>query len=524
MIDVIGMIYRGPGRFLVAEDEFFKTIAYRGEMHKIAYSHAMQTFEKTGNKELAEEAYRQILINPSNEVTQQATKSAQIATFQQDLDGFLGKIQGTMSHPVAKIWIPFYKTPTNIMLEVNKRLPTGLLQPSVLADLKAGGARSDKAMGKMMMGTGLVATFTAMASGTMDDDVVITGGLPYDQAVKNSWKSENIPPYSIGIRMENGEMQWISYARFEPLSALLAVSADMAWMSNHSTGNNQSDLENMMIAGGGAIFSYLSDMPFLQSVAEFSELIGGQYESPTTRFQRLKQLLAKQVTTAGLSTTTGPFGALIANYERFMDSESSNVMPTNTEGSAWFIGWSEAVQRWKSRTPYFNKDVPPALNFWGEEVTPGIGDFHWSYWTPFKIQNSKFNYLDTYFREVGIGYKMPPKTMDGIPMTAIQYNDYISLANTITKTYYDINGVKKEMNMREKMQYDLLNNKRFRTLSLGDQEKHMNAIKSDYFSLAKENLLGKDGEIGLHPDLSQRIKDRKVFMDDNGQAPPKGLF
>lgn len=523
MIDVLGMIYRGPGRFLVAEDEFFKTIAYRGEMHKIAYNKAMQVFEKTGDKKLAEDAYRQVITNPSNEVVEQATKSAQVATFQQDLDGFLGKIQGTMSHPVAKIWVPFYKTPTNIMLEVNKRLPTGILQPSVLADLKAGGARADRAMGKMIMGTGLVATFASLSSGTMDSDVVITGGLPYDQAVKTAWKSENIPPYSIGIRMENGEMQWVSYARFEPLSALLAVSADMAWASNHSTGDNQADLENMMIAGSSSIFTYLSDMPFLQTVAEFSDLIGSEYESPATRLERLKQLLAKQVSTAGLSIPQGPFGALIANYERFMEPGSSNVMATDTEGSAWFIGWSEAVQTWKSRHPLFSDDVPPALNFWGEEVTPGIGDFHWSYWTPFKIQNSKFNYLDTYFREVGIGYTMPPKTMDGIAMTAIQYNDYISLANTVTKTYY-VNGVKKEMNMREKMQYDLLNDKRFRNLSLGDQEKHMNAIKSDYFSLAKESLLGKDGEIGLYPDLSQRIKDRKVFMDENGQTPPKGLF
>ena len=523
MIDMLGMIYRGPGRFLVAEDEFFKTIAYRGEMHKIAYNNAMQVFEKTGDKKLAEEAYRQIITNPSNQVIEQATKSAQVATFQQNLDGFLGKIQGTMSHPVAKIWIPFYKTPTNIMLEVNKRLPTGIFQPSVLADLKAGGKRADKAMGKMIFGTGLVSTFMALSSGTMDSDVVITGGLPWDQAVKSTWKSENIPPYSIGIRMENGEIEWVSYARFEPLSALLAVSADMAWISNHSTADHQADLANILIAGGGAIYTYLSDMPFLQSVAEFSDLIGGQYESPTTRLERLKQLIAKQVGTAGLAIPTGPFGSIIANYERFMDPASSNVMATDTEGSAWFIGFNEAVQKWKSRTPYFSKDVEPALNFWGEVVTPDIGEFHWSYWTPFKIQNSKFNYLDTYLRENGIGYTMPPKTMDGIPMTATQYNDYIMLANTKTKTYY-VNGIKKEMNMREKMQWDLMNNKLFRGLSLGDQEKHMNAIKSDYFSYAKEAILGKKGEIGLHPDLSNRINDRKNFMDEVGQSPPKGLF
>ena len=108
-------------------------------------------------------------------------------------------------------------------------------------------------------------------------------------------------------------------------------------------------------------------------------------------------------------------------------------------------------------------------------------------------------------------------------MTATQYNDYIMLANTKTKTYY-VNGIKKEMNMREKMQWDLMNNKLFRGLSLGDQEKHMNAIKSDYFSFSKEAILGKKGEVGLHPDLSTRINDRKNFMDEVGQSPPKGLF
>ena len=90
--------------------------------------------------------------------------------------------------------------------------------------------------------------------------------------------------------------------------------------------------------------------------------------------------------------------------------------------------------------------------------------------------------------------------------------------------YKDYNGIKKEMNMREKMQWDLMNSKLFRGLSLGDQEKHMNAIKSDYFSYAKEAILGKKGEIGLHPDLSTRINDRKNFMDEVGQSPPKGLF
>ena len=113
--------------------------------------------------------------------------------------------------------------------------------------------------------------------------------------------------------------------------------------------------------------------------------------------------------------------------------------------------------------------------------------------------------------------------MDGIPMTAIQYNDYISLANTLTKSYY-VNGVRKEMNMQEKMQHDLMNYSPFLRLSLGEQENHMNSIKNDYFKLSKEQMLGTPGQTGLHPDLTSRINDRKIFMDENGQSAPKGMF
>ena len=48
-VDIMGMMYRGPGRLLIAEDEFFKTLAYRSELHALAYRHGMEVFKKTGN-------------------------------------------------------------------------------------------------------------------------------------------------------------------------------------------------------------------------------------------------------------------------------------------------------------------------------------------------------------------------------------------------------------------------------------------------------------------------------------------
>ena len=82
---------------------------------------------------------------------------------------------------------------------------------------------------------------------------------------------------------------------------------------------------------------------------------------------------------------------LVANYERAISPGASNVMPSTTDGDFMLLGWSSALNRWKSRNPIFNDEIPPLLNFWGEEVTVGTGKTTWEYWTPFQIKNQKYN-------------------------------------------------------------------------------------------------------------------------------------
>ena len=52
----------------------------------------------------------------------------------------------------------------------------------------------------------------------------------------------------------------------------------------------------------------------------------------------------------------------------------------------------------------------------------------------FQIKNQKYNDVDVFYNEIlnGQGLRMPPRTLDGIPMTAQQYNDYIIKTNSIT--------------------------------------------------------------------------------------------
>ena len=190
-------------------------------------------------------------------------------------------------------------------------------------------------------------------------------------------------------------------------------------------------------------------------------------------------------------------------------------MPSSTEGDFFLLGWSEALNRWKSRNPIFNDEIPPLLNFWGEEVTVGTGQTTWEYWTPFQIKNQKYNDVDVFYNEIlnGQGLRMPPRTLDGIPLTAQQYNDYIIKTNSITMEGPD--GT--DMNMLDMMTY-AINRDDFFQLSIGEMKKELSLIYADYKSAARDELLEE------YPDLDNRINDRKEFITNTGKKAKKGVF
>ena len=526
-VDIMGMLYRGPGRFLVAEDEWFKTLAYRAELHSQAYRHGMKIFSETGSKEEASRAAALFMSNPPPAIVQAAKDKATELTFQQELDGFLGNMQGTMSSPLAKIWIPFYKTPTNIMLELGKRSPLAVTMPSFWRDMTAGGAKSDAALGKFVLGTSLIAYFADKASGGWNQDIVITGKAPFDQEGRETWKAQGIEPYSIAFyNPETKKYTSIGYSRFEPLSGLLAISADYAWMANHSPNSEGivDDLTNVMMHGGSALYNYMDQMPMLQAVAEVSELWGADYESFDQRIARAKQILGKQVGGYAINVTQQAltFGlapeSMVATYERYMDPTSSNVMAEDTTGGMFLLGWREAVQKWRSRNPLFSDDVQPQLSHWGEEVSIGSAEISWQYWTPFRIKESKYNVVDEYFRVNlnGGGFRMPPKTIEGIPLTATQYNKMIILMNTKELA---IPGGKGKGNLLDYYKELITGNsqmsKSFKTNTLKGQKDQIANIRSMYLT---------EAQMEIKKEIQGRIDKRNNYIDLYGKSPARGDF
>jgi hypothetical protein len=145
-------------------------------------------------------------------------------TFQADL-GPVGKsIQGLARHPLMAIFLPFVKTPANILKETVLRTPGALLYTEFRKNMKAlaaGGEGAGKAAEELAKP--LIGTIIAMAAAAAANEDLITGGGPADPKLQEVKRRTGWEPYSLHF---NG--QYVSYQRFEPISSILGMAADLA--------------------------------------------------------------------------------------------------------------------------------------------------------------------------------------------------------------------------------------------------------------------------------------------------------
>ena len=157
-LDTAGEVVRTPSRFLGAEDEFFKQMNYRAKMYASAMQIARGIY-KAGKyknaKEMAEDVENifnkgfdenGVMVNGVNTgrgLDDYALDYAQINTFTKSLDDKIkfydhktnkyskearskygAKVQDFVNDaPILRQFIPFIRTPVNIMREVWKRTP-----------------------------------------------------------------------------------------------------------------------------------------------------------------------------------------------------------------------------------------------------------------------------------------------------------------------------------------------------------------------------------------------------------------
>lgn len=440
-VNAFGIYARLGGRALLSEDEFFKAIGSRAELYRIAEMRAGDIYQTTldtgGTVQDAQRAAAleraNVINNPSEEVKKAASEAARDLTFQGDLDGFLGQMQGATSHPIAKLFIPFYKTPVNIMKATLERSPAAALFPSFYKKIAAGGREADIALSKVAVGSSIMSSFAYAAYGLdgPEQEMIIVGNGPQDKEARDAMMRQGFQPYSINIRQEDGSYKSITYSRFDPISGVLAMAADFAYYAQHET--NQQTLDELAMAMSVGLAEYLVDMPLLQGLSEIQGAL--MQPNPADKFDALFGLLGQKMTEAGISVVpgTGSFTAGIARVED--PTARSTMLPAEgmfgedpTTLPAFARGFYTALQRAKARNPLFNQDLPPRLNEWGEPIKVGKGVW-WEFVSPIRIQDARYTEIDKELMNLGDGIPRTPRKIDGVLLNADQFNDWITMTN-----------------------------------------------------------------------------------------------
>ena len=240
-LNTVGVANSLSGRFLAAEDELFKVMIRKRVRYQEAYRAQHIEYEKRlsagfSQKEAEDYAsamYTKYLSDPPPEVLIREKETALKETFQSPIKAegpVMGRIasggNALFNNHVAKVLgVPFFKTPTNIFLEVADRSIN--IYPTMKALTNGKGREFDEAVSKLVTGWGIMGTVIALTSGYYGDDIIITGTGPGNKkarAIIN--KGANVPSTSIGFKQDDGTYEFTSFNRFDPLSMLLVAAAD----------------------------------------------------------------------------------------------------------------------------------------------------------------------------------------------------------------------------------------------------------------------------------------------------------
>ena len=479
-IDTLGIATRLPGRFLASEDEYFKVISMRRVLYReahrasqIAYTTARRNgYDRETAKQMASQKYTDTMINTPERVKEMMTTEARKMTFQGKPEGFFGTAAQTINNiTFLKPVVPFVNTPTNIVKEAYDRT---LNIYSVYEAVKKGsGPELDDALAKLALGNTIALTLFGIANGDYGDEIVINGSGPSDFSTNiNIMGAANVPPYSIGIKQEDGSYEYTTFSRLDPLSALLAMGADMAQYAQYHDENISvldprtwdTIAKNYVLATS----EYAANMPFLQGVAELQSALGGSYQTKEDFAKRMAKWLGTQTGNVGtnvignidratfglpsyaVNTLSGGEYNLISQssfsalMERMNNPLASNTMLQEgidpitgqlfTEVPAFMQGFYIALNKAKSRNPNFNDELPVGLNFWGNARTQGKGTLGESL-SPFRVQQGGYNDVDTELirlSETGAGsFSFHSKRVQNVLLNASQYNNFVRLINDI---------------------------------------------------------------------------------------------
>ncbi len=316
-----GKFVRGAGRFLQAEDEFFKQVVFRSRLKAKVMANASRLSDAQLNDMgfLSRDAYISETIdgailnkqdlasrwdamvklgrvsddaeakdafintnlgtyNHNSEMAKLALEEAREATFTTPLrkDTFSRNVQDMVNRfPLLRQVIPFIQTPTNILRVSFERVPALGVFAGRQLEMLRNGTPDQKAMvmGQQALGAGIsVLAYSYAMAGK------ITGGGPSfkdDLEKAKFWNaSPDWQPYSVNIGTTE-EPQWIELKKLDPHGMLFGIIGDVVEMAEYTREAPDFELENLFGMISAAVSNNVASKTYVMSMTETMNLLSG---------------------------------------------------------------------------------------------------------------------------------------------------------------------------------------------------------------------------------------------------------
>lgn len=256
-----GEFVRIPFKFLEASDEFGKAILRDSRLNQEAFSLAT----KEGFKgEALVNRVDELVRKPTQQMLASAEKDALEHTFQTPL-GKVGSGAQKMINfmPGGKFFVPFLRTPTNIVKFQVKRSAVGAPFQVAKAISKRGTREGDEAIARAITGTMFSLGTYQWVANNQDK---ITGAAPKSQAERDAFFASGKQPYSIKIGN-----RWVSYQSFQPVGLYLLQAQALKEAIDKNDDSSALDIAGNMVQ---VAFKGILELPFVQGMNNVFEALG----------------------------------------------------------------------------------------------------------------------------------------------------------------------------------------------------------------------------------------------------------
>jgi len=402
---ILGELIRVPGKALVAEDAFFKSIGYRQELWGRAFRKAQK--EGKGIKRAYE-----IMKNPEEiapDVHLDAIQAGRYQTFTEPLGkGITGTAGSGLQRligkaPIFRYIFPFVRTPVNIVRYAFERFPgMANFTTAYKEAIERGGSAADLARAKLAVGSAIaggVAYYAA--SGT------ITGRGPSDPRERAVLLETGWQPYSIKV----GD-KYYSYNRFEPIGILFGVSADITdiikYTSEQKQKENDLDITELGSMIAASFAENITNKTFLTGLSDIIEMINDpdRYGEDTIR------------------RFVGSFIPTVAYYERKADDPI--IRDVQSLGDTIANRLPEIFSEVGLTT---SMDLPPKRNMFGDIKT--YKETLGGKYSPVNVSPIKEDDVFNEFVKLGYIPPFPSRVIGGVKLTPEQYEDLLRLQKAL---------------------------------------------------------------------------------------------